>query len=301
MLKIRVDDRIRLVQQPHHAQVSGYLAAHWGGNNGFARPGSYPGATDPAAWREEVVLAVAEHDNGWWEWEAMPQISERDGLPVGLGESAGRAGEDDELAPWLANGFERWRAGVERLSGPHPYGALLISLHAFFLYAIDFEDLVPAQERRLRHFLFGGGDAPSLVGDRPAARLFLDEQLRVQEELKRRLAADPGMAAAVQPEHLEPHLRLLQLGDAMSLFLGLDDRDDRELHDVPRASWDDRVTLAWHRIDERTYRVGPFPFDRDPLPVHMPARVVPAGERSDTPLALLHGTPIETLAFQLVS
>jgi hypothetical protein len=37
MLKTRVDDHVWLIQQPDHASISGYLAAHWGGKNGFGR------------------------------------------------------------------------------------------------------------------------------------------------------------------------------------------------------------------------------------------------------------------------
>ncbi len=64
MLKAHLDNELWLIQQPHHAQVSGFPAAHWGAKNAFAYPGHYPGATHPERWRDEVVLAIAEHDNG---------------------------------------------------------------------------------------------------------------------------------------------------------------------------------------------------------------------------------------------
>ncbi|MEZ6193275.1 MAG: DUF3891 family protein [Phycisphaerales bacterium] len=97
MLKTRVYNNFWLVQQHHHAQVSGYLAAQWG-NDRFARPGGYPGATDPDLWREAVVLGIAEHDNGWWETEAIPKINGPDGLPVGLGRK-GQAGGGQRAGP----------------------------------------------------------------------------------------------------------------------------------------------------------------------------------------------------------
>ncbi len=46
MLKTLKDERLWLVTQPDHAQVAGYLAAHWG-NDEFARPGYFASAPDP--------------------------------------------------------------------------------------------------------------------------------------------------------------------------------------------------------------------------------------------------------------
>ena len=76
MLKRRVDDQIWLISQPDHAAVSGYLAAHWG-NREFSAAGGYADCPDPELVRSEVVLAIAEHDNGWWEWEADPELDPR--------------------------------------------------------------------------------------------------------------------------------------------------------------------------------------------------------------------------------
>ncbi len=46
MLKTVRQEQIWFVTQPDHAQVSGYLAAHWG-NDEFARPGHFDGSNDP--------------------------------------------------------------------------------------------------------------------------------------------------------------------------------------------------------------------------------------------------------------
>ena len=157
---------------------SGYLAAHWGGANGFARPGYYPGATDPSLWRDEVVLGIAEHDNGWWETEAMPLISDRDGLPIGIGEAASPT-EENEFSAWRNGGFDRWLVGIDRITELHPYGALLLSLHAYWLLAVAFEDLTPPDAEHRRHFVFGAPDvAAGLVGDPAKTRAFLDDLVR---------------------------------------------------------------------------------------------------------------------------
>ncbi len=302
MLKAHVDNEIWLVQQPHHAQLSGFLAAHWGGQNGFAKLGHYPGATDPARWQDEVVLGISEHDNGWWEDEAMPRISEQDGLPIGVGEAAKPTAEN-ELSQWRAGGLDRWRNGIQRIAGPHPYGALLTSLHAYWLYAVAFEDLLPSYGDHRRHFVFGAPEvAAGLVGDKAKTRVFLDEQAKLQADLKERLSHDPVMSRAIEPEHLKPHLRLLQLLDSMSLYLGLNDLDEHKLPDVPRSSWNDRCTITWKRRDARTIVLDPYPFDVDALRVSMPTRVVPTHEleRGGPPLTRLHGARLQSIEFTFV-
>ena len=85
MLKTTRNGQVWLITQPAHAELSGQMAAHWG-NEEFAVPGHFAASADSERLRQEVVLAVAEHDNEWWEWEADPPLSADDGLPQGLGE-----------------------------------------------------------------------------------------------------------------------------------------------------------------------------------------------------------------------
>ena len=296
MLKTRVSNEIWLVHQPDHARVSGYLAAHWGGANGFARPGHYPGATHPELWCEEVVLAIAQHDNGWWEWEATPPIDERDGLPVGLADIA-RLRPDD--------GFQRWRVGVPRLAEEHAYAALLTSLHSFWLYAVFRRDITRDAEDPFRHPLFGGRDGKfGLMADADLTRRFLLDQRRTQRALKQRLRGDELFADALKAEHLNPHLRLLQVLDGLSLLLSFNDRDEHEFVDVPRGSWDDRVTITWRPSRDRRILCDPYPFDADPLEVFLPVRVIEANGAGPEslpaqPLTRLHYAALRAIRFEL--
>lgn len=296
MLKTSVRDTIWLVHQPDHARVSGYLAAHWGGANGFVRPGHYPGSIEPEIWRQEIVLAIAEHDNGWWEWEASPPIDPADGLPYGLADvGRERSGE----------GLQRWRLGVPRLADEHPYAALLMSMHPYWLYAFAFDDLAGDADEPFRHPLFGGRDAASdLVSDRDATRELLLELQSIQKQLRSRLDADAAWSAAIEPAHLYPHFKLLQLMDALSLMLSMGREDDRQLADVPRGGWGDRVTLTWRPLGERRIACDPFPFDTDPLEVHLPVRSVPnprpSAQNAALPLTRVHATPLQTIPFELL-
>ena len=103
MLKTTKNGKLWMVTQPDHAEVAGYLAAHWG-NDDFARPGHYAAAPDAERLRAEVIFAVAQHDNGWWEWEVTPDVSADDGFPLDLSEVL-----KDQQA-----GMNRWRTGLRR-------------------------------------------------------------------------------------------------------------------------------------------------------------------------------------------
>ena len=150
MFKTLREDQMWLVTQPEHAQVSGYLAAHWG-NDDFAGPGYFASSPDSERLRAETVFGIAEHDNGWWEWDASPELSDVDGFPSGL----------SDVLKNKQEGMNRWRLGVRRFSSNHAYASLLISSHAYWLYAAKIQaDLDPA----FVHPLFWkGADRKSVV------------------------------------------------------------------------------------------------------------------------------------------
>ena len=101
MLRTDREGRAWLITQPHHAEVAGYLAAHWG-NREFVRLGHFATTPDPERLRAETVLGIAQHDNGWWEWDATPRLREADGLPLGLAEVLRNQQE----------GMDKWRLGA---------------------------------------------------------------------------------------------------------------------------------------------------------------------------------------------
>lgn len=72
------------------------------------------------------MLAIAEHDNGWWEWEAIPERGDRDDRSLDL---AGALKNRQE-------GMNRWRLGIPRFSEEHPCVSLLISFRAYRLYEL---------------------------------------------------------------------------------------------------------------------------------------------------------------------
>src|SRR3712207_9327039 len=123
MLRTDRKGRAWLITQPHHAEVAGYLAAHWG-NREFVRLGYFAPAPDPERLRAETVLGIAQHDNGWWERDAAPRLREADGLPRGLAEGLRNQRE----------GTDKRRVGAARRLEAHPYAALLCAFHALWVY-----------------------------------------------------------------------------------------------------------------------------------------------------------------------
>ncbi len=80
MLKTHIGNEVWLVHQPDHARLAGYLAAHWEAPMNLRGRVLSERVTHADAIRDEVILAIAEHDNGWWEWEAIPSIDADDGF-----------------------------------------------------------------------------------------------------------------------------------------------------------------------------------------------------------------------------
>lgn len=271
MLKTVRDDATWLITQPDHAQLSGYMAAHWG-NETFAAPGEFAAVADTPALRAEVLLAVAEHDNGWWEWEAAPDIDSADGLPLGL---TGAVRDP-------RNAMERWRKGIARLADEHPYASLLISYHAYWLYAPKTKE-APSE---FLHTLFGDTMPNSrIAGADSETQGFLAELETIQNALRDKVREQQS-AVWLESVILDPHVRLLQFLDALSLALtaafippisgepvGLGE-DAVDFEEAPRRTWTDRVTIKMRPAGERRVSLDPFPFAGKSLEVWVPARVI---------------------------
>ncbi len=265
MLKYHKGDSIRLIKQPDHAALSGLLASHWG-NDEFTKPGFYAPAPDSKALRDEVVFGIAEHDNGWWEWEADPSIDPQDGLPRHF------------LDAHHDFGHERWIRGLRRFADARPYASLLISYHAYRLSD-------PSAPEEFSTF-FSSTERPQKPDAETAE--FLAQLRAEQAGLEERLSRDEQGAAALAPESLHPHVRLLQTLDFISLWLCASSSKPLSLPDVPRAGWDDRVTLELAQPAPGYVSVTPYPFDRDRLTVGFVCRHVPVEASKRPELRAIH-------------
>lgn len=301
MLKTKRNGRYWLVTQPDHGAVAGYLAAHWG-NDRFALPGAFAPAQDPVRLRAETVLAIAEHDNGWWEWETEPMLSDADALPQDL----------REVLQNQSEGMDRWRRGVPRLGEKHPYASLLISLHAYWLYAAKTE---PAPDPSFLHPLFWNAAPEKLFqGPLEQAREYVREIQAMQRPYMERLGQDAAAASWLEEENLKPAARLLQQLDGLSLYLSSAlipaasgqskgfGEDTIELPETPRSSWQDRVTIFVRPLGKRRVALDPYPFDIDPLPVRVPVRIIDPAKAQREPFAVWwRAEQPQQIAYELTS
>ncbi len=277
MLKTRYDDTIRLVTQPNHAVASGYMASHWG-NQEFTKLGFYDNCSEPEKLAGETIFGIAEHDNGWWEWEASPSSSESDKLPLGLAEVLSNPTE----------ATQRWRIGTTRFEDSHPYASLLMNFHAYRLYNVARED-----ESSI-HPLFGNSKSFSNE-ESPQAISLIETLQNQQERIKEQLENLGGLYKdAIRPEILLPHARMMQILDALSLYLCSDfippvsgkakglGRDEVEIKHIPRKNWEDRVKLHITPQDDGALVCDPYPFDEDNLVVPVVVTELSANIQNET-------------------
>jgi hypothetical protein len=99
-----------LITQPDHAALAARIMRQW-------RADGLP--DDPA--RTSILLAVAEHDNGWREVDSAPIVDDRESRILDF------VNTPDPIK------MEVWPRGVERLAAT-PHAAALVAQHALHIY-----------------------------------------------------------------------------------------------------------------------------------------------------------------------
>ena len=242
-----------------------------------------------------------QHDNGWWEWEATPELSPVSGLPLDL----------MDVFQAQQEGMNRWRRGIPRFAETHPYAGLLASFHAYWLYAVRCDEA----DTPFVHPFYWKQRPPLFEGRQlDEATAFIEEIEGLRRELIRKLEASSHCQDWAKPEHLEPHGRLTQILDGLSLSLCsnlIPDRDGQSggpgrhaftLNDVPRRDWHDRVSIEVAPAGEYQINCHPYPFDVDPLPVCVPLKLVPVEEGRDNDfLSWWYGTEKKMIRYEFCS
>ena len=247
MISGRKDSNLVVVLQIDHSRVAGLLAAHWG-NAEFGEPRPYG----------SMVLAAQEHDSGWWDWEIKPTLS-GEGYPLDY------IGSINRLGPvWL----DFFRHAIERVAKRDPYAGLIVLMHAVGLCTRGM-GLIP----RMPDY----SEIPVVretLGHLEARRRELVEDLR-RSDTYRALATD---------EHLWTNFRLMEALDQLAQFIcnrypfNSTERKSgpgNSFEHVPARPGREDVTVTVDVLDEQRARLRPYPFDVDPLPIQIPARLVP--------------------------
>ena len=168
------NNSLLLVRQPDHAAACAALAAAW----------RQPAGIEAGMW-SRFVQALRRHDDGWREAERSPPLD-------------GHGRPCDFKTIETARHVRIWRSSVEG-AGDDAYAALLIALHARWLYTHVEQDNLEAKRQ---------------------AQAFVDQiTLRVDELIEQLSAGSQAERDAVQPHILSAARQLFSFFDALSLAL----------------------------------------------------------------------------------
>jgi hypothetical protein len=257
LVRAQPNGQLLCVNQTSHALMAAQFCHHWG-NQDFARPAPY----------DVVMNAIAQHDNGWYEWEAAPEI-DADGAPLAF-----------IPGPAYPQKLRIWQRGIERAAAQHPYMGLLVSRHASLLYTDALQHL-EGDERR-------------------ATAEFIAHQKRWTEEIRHWLAPDAALHHAAAEPVLMSHTRLLQFGDSSSLQVAMPWSHERLFAHCP-VDFVGTTTAITMRWEGQAITYDPWPFGVDRFTVNLHGRLLDQARFPDhgTYRAALAAAPLHTLTWQV--
>ena len=239
-------DQLILIRQTDHAVLSGFFARALG-NKLFKRPEPF----------ESFCLAAAEHDNGWNEWELLPQIDPKTFSPYNF------------MSIPTEEHIALYQRGIERVVRADRYAGLLVSTHCAGLYDRTRATMPGFSAKYVK------STETHLVTD------FI-QRLRLQQlRLKVDLRADPIMKAYADDNSLQANLQRLEALDRLSLYFCLAPLDGSTIDAVPvdgngsEADWD------LQPAGDSYVTLQPYPFQKDPLEISILARRVPKRPYAD--------------------
>lgn len=256
MIRRESDEGWTLITQPDHAFLSSRIMDFWG-NEDF----------EAIAPKDEVLLAIREHDCGWEKTDSAADLNPKNGYPRSF----------MEMRPESQS--EIWSECFERHVGERPYACALIALH--------FSEL---NERT--------------ISRNPGNRVAVSLRDKIRKFLRRSLEirAGEGSLNGYLPPDIRTNLRFLQVGDIISLALCRGSRSVT-IPGVPVNYLGDTAEVTLSSQDGLNYTVCPNPFSQDSLHFDIFGRRL--GEKSfgsrEELKAAFHRAGFETLDFSISS
>src|SRR5215469_637913 len=187
-----------VIRQTDHAFLAAFFAREWG-NEQFTTP------------RPNVsfCLAVAEHDNGWSEWELQPELDRKTRLPYTF------------MSIPTETHVALYQRGIERLVKVDHYAGLMAVMHAAELYDRARATMPGYSAKYVK------ANESQLVSD------FI-QQLRLQQlRLKVDLRAKAATKRFAEDSLLKINAARLELLDRFSLHFCMNPEQDALLDAVP--------------------------------------------------------------------
>jgi hypothetical protein len=259
-----------------HTEMCGQMARAFG-NEGFEPPSPF----------DEAVYIVENHDRGWDAYDSNPGLDPATRVPYIMARTP---------TPDLV---KTSRGSPDFNEAHHPYCGLLSSMHSFGLYngRYGFSKFVPRTQ------------TTTSISVADVHRPLIDAMLACEEarqaRLKALLAANPKTRDWVEERRLFQNYKQLQFFDTMSLYFHLRHAGERGsetyVHVPMNAEADTDVRLK--KINERVYRLDPFPFAGDRLTIVCRGRYVmpfPPDFPPDRVGAALRELPADRQTYELV-
>jgi len=233
-------DELLLIRQTDHAFLAGFFAKEWG-NEEFPRPEPFG----------SFCLAVAEHDNGWSEWELQPTLDPKTRTPYSF------------MSIPTEEHIALYQRGIERLVKVDHYAALLVSMHCVGLYD------------RARATM-PGFSAKYVKSNESALVSEFVQRLRLQQlRLKVDLRANLTTRDLVVEEMLKATFERMEALDRLSLHLCLNPQENCTIDAVPKDDSGNEVDLDLRNEGANILTLAPYPFKREVLEVSILARRIP--------------------------
>jgi uncharacterized protein DUF3891 len=230
-----------------HTQMCGQMARAFG-NDRFEPPAPF----------DEVVYIVENHDRGWDPYDANPGLDPTTRVPYIMARTP------------TPDAVKTNRGSPDFNEAHHPYCGLLSSMHSWGLYngRYGFSKFVPRTQTT----------TSISVADvhRPLIDAMLAYEEARQARLKAALAAEEATHDWVEERRLFQNYKQLQFFDTMSLYFHLRHAGERgaETYVHVPLSADADTTVALKKIDDRVYRLDPFPFASNRLTIVCRGRYV---------------------------
>lgn len=239
-------EHLVLIRQTDHAVLAGHFARELG-SDVFALP-------QP---QDSFILAATEHDNGWNEWELLPEIDPVTFLPFSF------------MSIPTRDHIELYQRGIERIVKADHYAGLLVSMHCLGLYDRTRATMPGFSAKYIK------SHESQVVND------FL-QTLRLQQlRLKVDLRADLKTKDYTDEKWLQANLLRLEALDRLSLYFCLGPLEGATIDAVPADYHGREVDWILQPEGNNAVTLEPYPFRRDPLEVSILARRIPKRRYSD--------------------